>query len=77
MDWQMFINLTAGAFLSILGWFARVIYDSVETLKNDVNAIRIDLPQNYVRKIDLDTRLTRIESILDKIFDKLDQKADK
>lgn len=77
MDWQMFINLIAGAFLSILGWFARVIYDSVETLKNDVNAIRIDLPQNYVRKIDLDTRLTRIESILDKIFDKLDQKADK
>jgi hypothetical protein len=77
MDWQVLVNFGLAAILACIGWFARILYESVEALKNDINAIKIDLPQNYVRRVDLDARLTRIEGILDKIFDKLEKKADK
>ena len=77
MDWQILVNIGLAAILACIGWFARILYESIEILKNDINAIKVDLPQNYVRRVDLDARLTRIEGILDKIFDKLDQKADK
>ena len=77
MDWQTIINIGGGALLSALGWFARQIWDSVQDLKEDVQKIEIDLPTNYVRKIDIEARFDKLEAILAKIFDKLDQKADK
>ena len=77
MDWQTIINIGGAALLSAIGWFARQIWDSVQDLKKDVQKIEIDLPTNYVRKIDIEARFDKLEAILAKIFDKLDQKADK
>ena len=39
--------------------------------------IEVDLPTNYVRKVDIDARLDKIDNVLERIFDKLDEKADK
>jgi hypothetical protein len=77
MDWQNIINLALGTFIGAVGWFARQVWDSVQNLKQDIKQIEIDLPTHYVRKIDLDARLDRLEATLEKIFYKLDNKADK
>jgi hypothetical protein len=77
MDWQSAINLIVGVLLSIIGWFARQLWESVQKLKDDLKKIEVDLPTHYVRKIDLESRLDRLEATLDKIFDKLENKADK
>ena len=84
MDWQTIINIGAGGLLTIGGWFARQLWDSVKDLKNDVSAIRLHMSENYVKKsevenfkFDMDKRFDRIEVLLDKLFEKLDGKVDK
>jgi hypothetical protein len=77
MEWQTIINIGAGSMLAMLGWFARQIWDSVQDLKNDVKQIEIDLPTYYVKKDEITTRFDRVEVLLDKIFEKLETKADR
>jgi hypothetical protein len=77
MDTQSLFNLAAGMALSVGGWFARQLWDSVQALKNDVHAIEVDLPKSYVMKDDLDKRMSHIEDMFQRIYDKLDGKADK
>jgi len=84
MDGQMIINLLVGSGLGVLGWFARQLWDAVERLKSDVKSIEICLPSNYVRKQDMsdlkhdmEARFDKLESMLARIFEKLDQKQDK
>ena len=77
MEWQTIINIGAGAGLTAIGWFCREIWDSVKKLKEDVKQIEIDLPSNYVKKDEIKDRFDRIEQLLDKLFEKLENKADK
>ena len=84
MDAQTLINLLVGSGLGVLGWFARQLWDAVERLKSDVKDIEICLPSNYVRKQDMsdlkhdmEARFDKLESMLARIFEKLDQKQDK
>jgi hypothetical protein len=77
MEWQTMINLIGGAVLAITGWFARQIWDSVQDLKNDIHQIEVDLPTYYVKRVDIDSRFDKLENILERIFDRLEQKADK
>ena len=67
-----------------MGWFARQLWDSVKELKEDVSAIRLHVSENYVKKsevegfrADMDKRFDRIEVLLDKLFERLDNKVDK
>jgi hypothetical protein len=80
----MIINLLAGSALAVIGWFARQLWDAVERLKSDVKDIEICLPSNYVRKKDMsdlkhdmEVRFDKLEAMLARIFEKLDQKQDK
>lgn len=77
MDWQFVINFVGGIVLSVGGWFARQIWDATQELKRDIHAIEVDLPTNYVKRADIETRFDKLENILEKIFDRLDTKADK
>jgi len=77
MDGQTLFNLAGGAILAAVGWWCRQIWDSVQTLKEDVKQIEIDLPTNYVKKNDMTVRFDRIEVLLDKLYEKLENKADK
>ena len=77
MEYQSIINLVGGALLTAIGWWCREIWDSVKSLKEDIKHIEVDLPTNYVRKVDIEGRFDRIDGVLERIFDKLDAKADK
>lgn len=77
MDTQNLINLVAGTAIAVGGWFARQLWDSVQSLKKDIHQIEVDLPTNYVSKVDLDKRMDHIEEMFQRIYDKLDGKADK
>jgi len=74
---QSTINLALGAALAVAGWFARILWEAVQSLKSDVHQIEVDLPVNYVRKDDMDKRMDHIEDMFKRIYDKLDAKQDK
>ena len=74
---QGIINIIIGVVLSVLGWFARQLWDAVQTLKNDMKELEVELPTYYLRKDEFESKLDKIEAMLERIFDKLDHKADK
>jgi hypothetical protein len=74
---QDLFNYIVGTLLAILGWFGKTLWDAVQSLKEDLKDIEVDLPSTYVKKTELDNRLQKIETMLDKIFDRLDSKVDK
>lgn len=77
MDWQIVFNIVGGAILSVIGWFARVLWDSVQELRKDLKQIEIHLPTHYVKKDELSVRFDRIEQLLDRLYEKMEQKADR
>ena len=77
MDIQSVFNIIAGVVLSVLGWFARQLWDAVQDLKDDMKAIEIDLPTHYARKDYIEAKFDKTEAMLEKIYDKLDTKVDK
>ena len=87
MSWEAIIAAVTLLYLIVsgaLGWWTKTISasqkgiaDSQTELARDMKKIEIMLPTEYVRKTDLDARLSRMERTLDLIFDRLDSKADK
>ena len=84
MDWQIILNIVADAIVGVGGWFARRLYDAVDSLQSDISRIELHMSENYVKKsevdgfrADMDKRFDRIEVLLDKLYDKLDGKVDK
>ena len=77
MEFQPIFNLIGGALLCAIGWWCLEIWDSVKKHKENIQRIEVDLPKNYVSKPDIETRLDKIDQVLERIFDKLDEKVDK
>lgn len=77
MDWQNLINLVGGAALAVIGWFARQLWDAVQKLKADMSRLELSISDNYVKKDDFKDGIKELKDMLGKIFDKLDNKADR
>lgn len=77
MDHQSLINIGGAVILAGIGWWARVIWESVQKLKEDLHSIEVDLPKSYVTKDDFAKTMRHIEDMFQRIYDKLDGKADK
>jgi hypothetical protein len=77
MDTQSIMNFISVSAIAVGGWFAREIWGAVKELRRDLHAIETDLPKSYVSKFDMDKRMDHIEAMFQRIYDKLDGKADK
>ena len=66
-----------GIGMTVVGWFARELWGAVKELKADLAALREDLPKEYVAKDDYREDIREIKALLAKIFEKLENKADK
>jgi hypothetical protein len=77
MDTQTLINTAIGIGLTVFGWFARTLWESVCQLQSQIHEIEVDLPKSYVSKDDFNNTMKHIEDMFQRIYDKLDHKADK
>ena len=77
MSSQDLINLAFGASASVLGWFARELWSAVKDLKSDLAKLREELPRTYVVRDDYKDDIREIKEMLTKLFDRIDNKADK
>ena len=76
-DVQFLANLAATIVLGVVSYFLKSAIDDQKRDRQMLNDLRVELPTKYVNKDDLTTHLNRIESTLNKIVERLDQKADK
>lgn len=77
MDTQTLINWAFFIAAGIGGFFAKEVWSALKELRKDLHRIEADLPKEYVLKVDLDKRMQHIEDMFQRIYDKLDGKADK
>ena len=77
METQSILNMVCIAAIGAGGWFGRELWGAVKELRKDLHDIEIDLPTSYVSKLDMDKRMDHIETMFQRIYDKLDGKADK
>lgn len=77
IDPQTMINLIGGVVLAGIGWFARQVWEAVKELRSDLHELEVNLPSHYVKRVDYAADLAEIKALLQKIFDRLEQKADK
>ena len=88
MDLQTLANIGLTAFITIVttvfGYLYRQKEEAIKSNQAQINDLRVVIAQKdgtiaekYVAKDDLATHLSRIENMLTKIFDRLENKADK
>jgi hypothetical protein len=77
MEMQQIIDLGLGAVMTVIGWFAREMWGAVKELKSDLSKLREDLPKSYVSKDDYREDIRELKEIMNKVFDRLENKADK
>lgn len=70
----MLINAAFGVIMLGAGWFARELWGAVKELQRDLRKIESHLPREYVLRVDLDKRMDHIETMFQRIYDKLDTK---
>jgi hypothetical protein len=73
MDYQVLFNLAVAIAGFFGGWTLNRIYIAIDRLDGDVR----NMPHNYISKDDYKADIRDIREMLGKIFDKLDNKADK
>lgn len=77
MELQTILNIVAGLAMSVMGWFARELWSAVKELKADLSKLREELPKTYITKDDFKDDMREVKEMLAKIFDRLENKADK
>ena len=77
MEPQSLINIGLGAALAIAGWLCRQMWDAVQQLRRDLHNLEVTLPTAYLKKDEFAENFKEIKDMLNRIFDKLEAKADK
>lgn len=73
MDYQVLFNIAVAVAGFFGGWTLNRIYQAIDRLDHDVRG----MPSHYVSRDDYRNDIKDIRDILGKIFDKLDNKADR
>lgn len=74
---QELYNIVVGVAGAAIGWVLKVVWDSVQALQADIKEIEREMHSSYVHKDDYRIDIQEVKDILNKIFDRLDKKADK
>ena len=77
MDSQDIFNAAITLSGAFGGWILKTIWDAIKDLKSEVRDLNREVNQDFVRREDFKDSVADIKDMLNKIFDKLDNKADK
>lgn len=77
MDWQTAFAAILGLAMAALGWWARIMWDSIRSLQNEMNDFQQHVSETYIRRDDYRDDMVEIKSMLRQIFEMINNKADK
>lgn len=77
MNWQE-VAIGALSILSVLfGAVLRTLWDATQKLTDNVHQLEKELPETYLRRDDFKAHSERVETLIQRVIDKLEAKADK
>lgn len=74
---QTIVNWAFGLIGTLGGFVVKAMWDAIAQLRNDLSDLNRNIARDYVRRDDYRDDITEIKGMLSRIFDKLDEKADK
>ncbi len=77
MDWHEMAFAVGGVLLVLFGAVLKTLWDATQKLARDLKDLETGLPDKYVRRDDFGQFVDRIEAVLRRIEEKLDDKVDK
>lgn len=77
LDINQIIQILLMTGMAVAGWFMRMLWTASQSLKDDLASLRMTIPAEYVRKDEYREDIGRIHELLEKIYDKLEKKADR
>ena len=77
MDMQTAFNALLSVAMVALGWFLRIIWDSIKRLQTDMSELERHASETYVRRDDYRDDMAELKAMLRQIMSKLDDKQDK
>lgn len=77
MDGQQVFNTLMSIGSIVGGWVLKTIWDSIRDLKMEIRSLAVEVHQDFARRDDVKDAIKDIKEMLVRIFDKLDDKADK
>jgi predicted MPP superfamily phosphohydrolase len=76
MEMQV-LDWVYNAILLVGGYLLRTLWEAVQELKYDLAKLREELPKDYVARNDYRSDVKELKDMLQRLFDRLDSKADK
>lgn len=77
MDVQYIVDGVIALIGALFGWLFKIVWDAIKDLKDDIKETNKVIHEQYVRKDDYRAEMSKIESMFNRIMDKLDGKVDK
>ena len=74
---QTIVNWAFGVAGALGSFVLKALWDANTQLRNDLASLNEKIGREYVRRDDFKDHAARVEGMLEKIFDRLDGKADK
>jgi len=77
MEPSVIINIVMSFVLVLIGWFMRVMWDSIKRLQSDMSELERHASETYVRRDDYRDDMNEVKSMLRQIFEVLNSKQDR
>ena len=77
MELTVILNVAFSLILVLIGWFLRIMWDSIKRLQNDMAELERHASETYVRRDDYRDDMAEVKSMLRQIFEILNSKVDR
>ena len=74
---QDLVNIVIGVAGTAMGWMLKVVWDSIRLLQDEMKSLERVIHTKYVTKDDYKDDIREVKDMLNAIFKRLEQKADK
>lgn len=74
---QDLVNIVIGVAGTAMGWMLKVVWDSIRVLQDEMKTLERTVHTQYVTKDDYKDDIRDVKEMLNAIFKRLEQKADK
>lgn len=77
MEPVVILNVAMSIILVLIGWFMRVMWDSIKRLQTDMAELERHASETYVRRDDYRDDMAEVKGMLRQIFELLNGKQDR